>query len=65
MKVEVELRGETKTLEMCEDFTGEDLLKELQLSPDAVIIVVDNKPVPYKEKIKGKKIKIIRVASGG
>ncbi len=65
MKVEVELRGETKMLEMHEDFTGEDLLKELQLSPDAVIIVVDNKPVPYKERIKGKKIKIIRVASGG
>ncbi len=65
MKIKVELREGEKELDMPANFTGEDLLKRLKFSPDAVLIVVDGKPVPYKEKIKGKKIRIIRVASGG
>ena len=65
MKIKVELREGEKELDMPANFTGEDLLKRLKFSPDAVLIVVDGEPVPYKEKIKGKKIRIIRVASGG
>ncbi len=65
MKVEVELREGKKELEMPDEFTGEELLKKLNFSPDSVIIIVDNKPIPYKEKIKGNKIRIIRVVSGG
>ena len=65
MEVEVGTREGRKKLEMPPGFTGEDLLKKLGLAPDAVIIVVDGKPVPYKEKIEGENIRIIRVASGG
>ena len=65
MKIKVELREGEKELDMPANFTGENLLKRLRFSPDAVLIVVDGKPVPYKEKIKGKKIRIIRIASGG
>ncbi|HEC76601.1 MAG TPA: MoaD/ThiS family protein [Thermoplasmatales archaeon] len=65
MKVEVEMRGELKEIEMNDNFTGEDLLEKLNLSPDAVIIIVDGVPVPYKERINSDRIKIIQVASGG
>ena len=65
MKVQVEMRGEVRELEMNEDFTGKELLKKLNFSFEEVIIIVENKPVPYTEKIIGKKIKIVRVASGG
>ncbi|HEC82306.1 MAG TPA: MoaD/ThiS family protein [Thermoplasmatales archaeon] len=65
MKIEVEMRGEIKKLEMNENFTGEDLLEKLNLSPDAVIIIIDGVPVPYKEKINSNRVKIIQVASGG
>ena len=65
MKIEVEMRGERKILEMEKGATGEDLLEKLNLSPDSVLIIVDGKPVPYKSSIDGKSIRIIRVASGG
>ena len=65
MKIEVEMREGVKELDIEKGITGEELLKKFNFSPDAVIIIVDGKPVPYKEKINGKKIKIIQVASGG
>jgi len=65
MKVEVEMREGKKEIEMPEGFTGEDLLKKLGLAPDSVLIIVNGEPVPYKEKINGNKIRIIRVVSGG
>jgi len=65
MKIEVEMREGKKELDMPDGFTGEDLLKELGLSPDSVLIIVNGEPVPYKEKINSNKIRIIRVVSGG
>ena len=59
------MKGERKILEMEKGATGEDLLEKLNLSPDSVLIIVDGKPMPYKDGIDGKSIKIIRVASGG
>lgn len=65
MKVEVEMREGKKELEMPSNFTGEDLLKKLGLTPDSVLIIVNGEPVPYKEKINENKVRIIRVISGG
>jgi len=65
MKIEVEMREGKRSVELDENATGEDLLKVLNFSPDSVLIVVDGKPIPYKEKIKGEKVRIIQVASGG
>ena len=64
MEIEVEMRERIIKVNV-ENATGEELLNKLSLSPDSVIIIVDGKPIPYKEKIKGKRVKIIRVASGG
>ena len=65
MKIEVEMREGKKEVEMNEGFTGEDLLKKLNLSPDAVIIVVNGEPIPYNERINSDRVRIIQVASGG
>lgn len=65
MQIELEMRGKTQRMELNDDATGEDLLKKLNLFPDGVIIIVDGKPIPYKEKIRGNRVRIIRVASGG
>ncbi len=65
MKIEVEMREGKRSVELDENATGEDLLKVLNFSPDAVLIIVDGRPIPYKEKIKGGKVRIIQVASGG
>jgi len=41
------------------------LLKKLGFSPDEVLIIMDGRPLPYTEKLEGKKVRIIRVVSGG
>ena len=64
MEIEVETREGIIKIDV-ENATGEELLNKLNLSPDSVIIIADGKPMPYKEKIKGRRVKIIRVASGG
>ena len=65
MKVKVEIRGVIRELDIEQGSTAEDLISKLKLSPDSVIILIDDTPVPYTETLDGKKIKIIRVASGG
>ena len=65
MKIIVEIEGEAKEMEIDENATGEDLLNKLNLFLDAAIIIVDGKPIPCKEKINGKHVKIINVASRG
>ncbi len=58
--------AEEKDLEMAEGSTGMDLLKKLNLPPDAHILVRDKIPIPLDEKLlAGEKIGIIRVVSGG
>ncbi|MEM2935161.1 MAG: hypothetical protein QXF32_02220 [Candidatus Thermoplasmatota archaeon] len=65
MEVEIETREGKKKVEIREDASGGDLLSLLGILPDSCLIVVDGKPVPYNERIRGKKIKIINVATGG
>ena len=64
MKIIVEIGGEKKEMEV-DDITGEELIKNLGLFIDASIILVDDKPIPCTEKIKGKHVKIINVGSRG
>ncbi len=65
MKIEVEIDGEKKEMEVDNVITGEDLLRKLGFFVDASIVIVDGEPVPCKEEIKGKHVKIINVASRG
>jgi len=65
MKIEVKTRGTVKELDMNIPFTGEELLKKLHFSPDAVIILVDGRPVPCTEPIESTSVHLIQVASGG
>ena len=65
MDIEVVMRETTMHINLPEPVTGTDVLKQLNLLPDTVIILVDGKPIPYTEEIKTSCIRIIQVASGG
>jgi len=65
MKIEVEMREGSQEMDIEEGATGEELLKKLGFTPDEVLLIVDNRPIPYNEKLREGKIKIIRVVSGG
>ena len=65
MKILLEMNGEEREIEIEDDITGEELIKKLGLFIDATLLIVDGEPIPCKEKIKGKHVKIINVASRG
>jgi len=66
MEIEVSMFNEKKKIELPKESTAEDLISKLNLTPDGVIVVANNKPVPYTSKLRdGDKIKIVRVSSGG
>ncbi|KAA0002258.1 MAG: MoaD/ThiS family protein [Thermoplasmata archaeon] len=66
MEIEVTVMGKKKKIALNENATGEDLLNALNLLPDGVLIINENNPIPYTEKLKnGDKLRVIRVASGG
>ncbi|HHO57135.1 MAG TPA: MoaD/ThiS family protein [Thermoplasmatales archaeon] len=65
MEIEVEMKGGKEKIGIDDGATGEDLLKKLGFSPDEVLIIMDGRPLPYTEKLEGKKVRIIRVVSGG
>ena len=55
-----------KNLEVTDGTLIIDMLKSLKLSPDALIILRNNKPIPVDEEIqKNDQLSILKVASGG
>lgn len=53
-------------MEIEDGSTGMELLKKLNLSPDAHILIREKIPIPLDEKLlNGESIKIISVVSGG
>ncbi|MCD6473307.1 MAG: hypothetical protein J7K47_00135 [Thermoplasmata archaeon] len=65
MKIILEMGDEKKEMEVEDGITGEELVKKLGLFIDATLIIVDGEPTPCKEKIEGRHVKIINVASRG
>ncbi|MCD6222497.1 MAG: hypothetical protein J7K12_02285 [Thermoplasmata archaeon] len=65
MKIIVEMGDEKKEMEVEDGITGEELIKNLGLFIDATLIMVDGEPIPCKEKIEGRHVKIINVGSRG
>jgi sulfur carrier protein ThiS len=68
VKIKVTLTRTNKklTLDLNNGSKVEDILKQINLKPDTVIIMNDNKPVPIDEKIKdNQNYTILQVSSGG
>ncbi|MCJ2556433.1 MAG: hypothetical protein LN415_04920 [Candidatus Thermoplasmatota archaeon] len=68
MKVHVELlpSGERKTMKFPDEASGFDVVRALDLKPDAHILVRDGSPVPMDVVLSnGDRVKLIKVASGG
>lgn len=66
ISVTVEVTGDSKKKSLKNGSTAAILLDELNLLPDAHIVVKDGKPIPITQVLKdGDRIRIIRVASGG
>ncbi|PJB21123.1 MAG: hypothetical protein CO114_06985 [Euryarchaeota archaeon CG_4_9_14_3_um_filter_38_12] len=55
-----------KKIELLENSTALDMLKNLDLNPDVMIVIRNEVPIPVDEKLKDKDVlNIIRVVSGG
>lgn len=68
MKVNVKITpGNTvKTINMADDSRVDDLLNEIDMMPNTVIVMKDDKPIPEDTPlIDGQTLHIIRVSSGG
>lgn len=67
MIVSIQIRNENKKkIELKANSTALELLKKINLTPDEVIVIRKNSPIPVDEILNDKdEIKIIKVASGG
>jgi len=66
IKIKLSRTNETKELKTEEGTTINDVLKKIDLKPDTVIVMENDKPLPIDDKIKdGQEITIIQVSSGG
>lgn len=68
MKIRVKLSrsNQVKELDLKDNSTSQDVLKELDLKPDTVIIIYKDRPIPIDEELKkNAQLTIIQVSSGG
>jgi sulfur carrier protein ThiS len=68
MRIQVEIlpARESKEVELPPDATGLDLVKALDLAPDAHILVRGDVPIPLDEPLAdGEALRLIGVVSGG
>lgn len=68
MKVTVKIQrsNETKKIELKDKSTIQQLLKKINIKPDTVIVMNENKPIPVDDiLIDGQELTILQVASGG
>ena len=68
MKITVKILPEnsTKEIDLKSGSKVYDLLKKIQLRPDALIVLKDNMPIPVDDILgEGQELSILQVASGG
>jgi len=68
MEWQVTIDDDVKTIELSEGSTSNDLVNHLNLQPDGVLVLTDEKvmkPIPLISKLPNKPLRIILVASGG
>jgi sulfur carrier protein ThiS len=64
--VKIAFNKETRSLEMPSGSSVEDVLRTMDLYPDAHIVLRGKVPVPITERLKDQEeFRIIKVASGG
>ena len=57
---------ETRAVELPEDASGYDLMRQLGLAPDVHLLVRADVPIPIDEKLRdGERVRVISVVSGG
>ncbi len=68
MKITVKFQrsNETKQIELKIGSTVNELLKKVDVKPDTVIIMSNNKPTPIDDELSdGQELTILQVSSGG
>lgn len=64
--VKIKRKNETKHVELKEQSTIQELLEKINIKPDSVIVMSQNKPVPIDDTlVDGQELTILQVASGG
>ena len=68
MKIKIKLSrtNETKELTTEKGTTINDVLKKIDLKPDTVIVMENDKPLPIDDEVsEGQELTILQVSSGG
>lgn len=66
IRVNISRSDSIKEINIKKGSTIQDLLNELDLKPDAIIVMKDNIPIPIDQVlIKDQELSIIQVSSGG
>ena len=66
IKVKISRTNETKEIDLDNGTTVQDLLKKINLKPDTIIVLNNNKPIPIDNELKnGEELTILLVSSGG
>ena len=68
MKWQVTIDDNTQTVDLPDGSTASDLVNHLELHPDSLLVLTDEKkmmPIPLVSKLPKKPIRVILVASGG
>ena len=64
--VKISRTNETKTIDLKKGSTIQDLLNKINMKPDTLIVMNENKPIPIDDEINnGDELTIIQISSGG
>ncbi|MFQ6062313.1 MAG: MoaD/ThiS family protein [Methanosarcinales archaeon] len=55
----------TKSIEIPDKITYEELLIKLNINPETVVVLKNGNPVPFDENVVSGDLEILRVVSGG
>lgn len=66
MEINVEImNGGEHILELDQTDTYGDLLRALDINPEAAVVIVNGRPQPEEKEITSTEVKIMRTISGG
>ena len=66
IKVKISRTNEIKEVNLENGASVQSLLKKINLKPDTIIVLNNNKPIPIDDElIKGDELTILQVSSGG
>ena len=66
IKVKISRTNETKEIKLENGASVQNLLKKINLKPDTIIVLNNDKPIPIDDELKnGEELTILQVSSGG